>query len=90
MKLKFCTNYGNKKINKKLIVGGYSSSTVIYLIVGQNGVKYSTTSIQKIIKNSALKSGIYKKVTPHNLQYSFATHLLENRTDIRLIQTIRA
>ena len=59
-----------------------------YLIVGQNRGKYSTTSIQKIIKNSSLKAGIYKKVTPHTLRHSFATHLLENGTDIRYIQTI--
>ena len=61
---------------------------VKYLITGQNGGKYSTTSVQKIIKNSALKAGIYKKVTPHTLRHSFATHLLENGTDIRFIQTI--
>lgn len=61
---------------------------VNYLIVGQNGGKYSTTSIQKIIKNSALKARIYKKVTPHTLRHSFATHLLENGTDIRFIQKI--
>jgi site-specific recombinase XerD len=61
---------------------------VNYLIVGQNGGKYSTTSIQKIIKNSALKAGIHKRVTPHTLRHSFATHLLENGTDIRFIQAI--
>lgn len=59
-----------------------------YLIVGQNGGKYSTTSIQKIIKNSSFKAGINKKVTPHTLRHSFATHLLENGTDIRFIQKI--
>ena len=59
-----------------------------YLIVGQNGGKYSTTSIQKIIKNSSFKAGINKKVTPHTLRHSFATHLLENGTDMRFIQKI--
>ena len=61
---------------------------VNYLIVGQNGGKYSTTSIQKIIKNSSFKAGINKKVTPHTLRHSFATHLLENGTDMRFIQKI--
>ena len=59
-----------------------------YLVTGQNGGKCSITSIQKIIKNSALKARIYKKVTPNTLRHSFATHLLENGTYVRYIQTI--
>lgn len=61
----------------------------VYLFEGYKpGIQYSATSIEKIVKDAAVKAGIKKDISPHILRHSFATHMLEKGVNLKRLQII--
>ena len=60
-----------------------------WLFPGRNPVEpLSARQLCRVVRAAALAAGIKKHVSPHTLRHSFATHLLEQDVDIRVIQTL--
>ncbi len=76
----------------RLVAGGAAAepaATGGWLFPGRNPVEpLSVRQLSRAVRAAAQAAGIKKRVSPHTLRHSFATHLLEQDVDIRVIQTL--
>ena len=52
------------------------------------GALYSASSVRRIVKRAAEKAGVKKEISPHSLRHAFATHMLEQGSNLKLIQQL--
>ena len=85
---------GNTALNSLYIyISNYraflvKNDTCNYVFLNKNGTKISRQGVFKILKELANNADIKKEISPHTLRHSFATNLLNNGADLRVIQEL--
>jgi len=59
-----------------------------YLFINKKGNRLPVSTVHSIFDKYRVKLGLTKKFTPHVFRHSFATHLLDNNSDIRIVQAL--
>lgn len=63
-----------------------SSAYSDYVFLNRFGKTLSRISVFNMVKKQALDAGVRKEISPHSFRHSFATHLIENGADLRVVQ----
>jgi integrase/recombinase XerC len=73
-----------KEVSMKYQCGGSRDP----IFVGKRGIRLSTRTVARILDKIVLMSGLNRKISPHVLRHTFATHMMEAGADLRAIQEL--
>lgn len=65
-----------------------NGKTSDYLLINKNGTKLTDRGVRLIIDNLLKKASIKTKISPHTLRHTFATHLLNEGADLKIVQEL--
>jgi integrase/recombinase XerD len=78
----------NLDVNAPAVTPNDKSSMLLKIFLSQGGIGLSTQRAWQIVKEIAVLAGLEANVYPHLFRHSFATHLLANGADLRIIQEL--
>jgi integrase/recombinase XerC len=77
-----------KEVRPQLIAKGNSSKQTMNVFLNYRGTRLSGRSIQRLMDKYLQQLALHRKISPHTLRHTFATHLLENGADLRVVQEL--
>jgi integrase/recombinase XerC len=77
-----------KEVRPKLILKGNSLKQTLNVFLNYRGTRLSGRSIQRLMDKYLQQLALHRKISPHTLRHTFATHLLENGADLRVVQEL--
>ncbi|PIN77607.1 recombinase XerC [Candidatus Woesearchaeota archaeon CG10_big_fil_rev_8_21_14_0_10_34_12] len=77
-----------EKLERVLLQLSVGRNKEEFLFINNKNKVYSISSLQKIVEKAGKLAGIQKKIHPHTLRHSFATHLIENSCSVSEVQTL--
>jgi integrase/recombinase XerC len=74
--------------NREILLRKSKEKDQGYLFINKNGTRLTDRGVRYILNQEVKKTAMNLKITPHTLRHSFATHLLENGMDLKVLQEL--
>jgi integrase/recombinase XerC len=77
-----------KEVRTELLAKSNNPNQTVHVFLNYRGTRLSGRSIQRLMDKYLQQLALHRKISPHTLRHTFATHLLENGADLRVVQEL--